>query len=214
MKKVSLLEILENSAVKRHSFQKHEADIFTLVVELTCRKNEFSIEYENEESVTSLGIETDSSDLDLNQLARLQKDGQNIHLDLKNPGIYYFNLDLSDNSNPMLRIQAEHLEQTEHEHPHNEETGLEHFLNSKLPVTFEIGKTEMLIHDVLSLSSSSVIELDRKVGEPLDVYVGEELVAKGEVVVLPDGIFAARVIKVLPITGEMETALNLEAGVE
>ena len=89
-----------------------------------------------------------------------------------------------------------------------EETGLQHFLNSKLPVYFEVGSAKMYISDILSLGQGSVLELQRKVGEALNIYVGKNKVAEGEVVVMPDGAFAARVIKVLPVTEEMRQTIK------
>jgi flagellar motor switch protein FliN len=206
MKTILLLEILEDSVVKRHSFQEHDSNIFTLLVDLSGTRNEFSIELIEGETTTSYGTDNDISDLQLNQLAHLKKEGANILLNLKDSGVHYFYLDMSNELNPMLRIQAENQDSNQ------KGTGLEHFLNSRLPVTFEVGKTEMSIHDVLSLGQGSIIELHRMVGEALSIYVGEELVAKGEVVVTPDNTFGARVVKVLPIAGEMNKMFNLNVG--
>ena len=56
-----------------------------------------------------------------------------------------------------------------------------------LPVSIELGRTEMLIEDILKIGRGSVIELDRLAGEPVDVYVGDRRFAEGEVVVLAAG---------------------------
>ncbi|MCP4749974.1 MAG: hypothetical protein GY866_03715 [Proteobacteria bacterium] len=207
MKTIFLLEITENELVKRHRFQERDAAVFTLLVDLSDTGNEYSIKLTTgDETVASYGLEADDVDLNLNQPALLMKDGSNFVLNLKNPGLHHFHLDMSDESRPMLSILEEDQDAD------RKGTGLDHFLNSKLPVTFEVGKTEMLIHEVLSLGQGSVIELHRLVGQALDVYVGEELVAKGEVVIMPDHTFGARVVKVLPIAGEMTEAFNPAAG--
>ena len=61
-----------------------------------------------------------------------------------------------------------------------------------LNVKIELGRTRMLVEDVLQLSKGSVVELDKLAGDPVDVYVNERLVARGEVLVLNDN-FCVRV---------------------
>ena len=57
-----------------------------------------------------------------------------------------------------------------------------------IPVTLqvELGRTEMMIQDVLELTPGKVIELDRLAGEPLDILINGKLLAKGEVVVVDE----------------------------
>ncbi|RMF94352.1 MAG: flagellar motor switch protein FliN [Candidatus Schekmanbacteria bacterium] len=54
----------------------------------------------------------------------------------------------------------------------------------KLSVIF--GKSKMRINDLLQLGQGSVIELDKEVGEPLEIYANDKLLAYGEVVVIND----------------------------
>jgi flagellar motor switch protein FliN/FliY len=65
-----------------------------------------------------------------------------------------------------------------------------------LRVKIELGRTRMLVEDVLALGEGSVVELDKLAGDPVDVYVNERLVARGEVLVLNDN-FCVRVSEVL-----------------
>ena len=51
-----------------------------------------------------------------------------------------------------------------------------------------LGRANMEVASLLRLARGSVIELDRKVGEAIDIYVNNRLVARGEVVVVDDGI--------------------------
>ena len=51
-------------------------------------------------------------------------------------------------------------------------------------MSVEIGRTDMLIRDILALKKGSVIEFMKVVGEPMDVVVNERLIARGEVVVV------------------------------
>lgn len=61
---------------------------------------------------------------------------------------------------------------------------LEFLLDIPLEVSVEIGRTKMLINDLLQLGQGSVIELQKLVGEPFEVLVNSKLVARGEVVVV------------------------------
>ncbi len=60
-----------------------------------------------------------------------------------------------------------------------------------------LGKTALDVHSLLKLQSGSVLELDRKVGEAIDIYVNNRLVARGEVVVVDDrlGVTMTEIIK-------------------
>ena len=60
-----------------------------------------------------------------------------------------------------------------------------------------LGKTSMPISNLLKLGRGAVVELDRKVGEAIDIYVNDRLVAMGEVVIVEDkiGITMTEIIK-------------------
>ena len=64
------------------------------------------------------------------------------------------------------------------------EANLDLILDIPLTVTVELGRSKMLINDLLQLGQGSVIELTKLVGEPLEVMVNDKLVARGEVVVV------------------------------
>jgi flagellar motor switch protein FliN len=61
---------------------------------------------------------------------------------------------------------------------------LDFILDIPLEVSVELGRTKMLIHDLLQLGQGSVIELNKLAGEPLEILVNRKLVARGEVVVV------------------------------
>jgi flagellar motor switch protein FliN/FliY len=65
-----------------------------------------------------------------------------------------------------------------------EPASLDLILDIPLAVTVELGRSKMLINDLLQLGQGSVIELTKLVGEPLEVLVNNKLVARGEVVVV------------------------------
>jgi flagellar motor switch protein FliN len=61
---------------------------------------------------------------------------------------------------------------------------LDFILDIPLEVSVELGRTKMLINDLLQLGQGSVIELNKLAGEPLEILVNRKLVARGEVVVV------------------------------
>ena len=65
-----------------------------------------------------------------------------------------------------------------------EPASLDLILDIPLAVTVELGRSKMLINDLLQLGQGSVVELTKLVGEPLEVLVNDKLVARGEVVVV------------------------------
>jgi flagellar motor switch protein FliN len=63
---------------------------------------------------------------------------------------------------------------------------LDFILDIPLEITVEMGRTRMLINDLLQIGQGSVIELNRLAGEPLDILVNNKLIARGEVVVVSE----------------------------
>lgn len=82
----------------------------------------------------------------------------------------------------------------------SEETGgpgtLQFLDDVKLKVAVELGRTRMYVEDVLRLASDSIVELDKAAGDPVDIYVNDQHVARGEVLVL-DESFCVRVSEIL-----------------
>ena len=74
----------------------------------------------------------------------------------------------------------------------------------ELNVKIELGRSRMLVEDVLKLAEGSVVELDKLAGDPVDVFVNDRLVARGEVLVLNDN-FCVRVNEI--VAGAKEEGL-------
>jgi len=74
---------------------------------------------------------------------------------------------------------------------------LDLLLEMPLTVTFEVGRAKMPISDLLSLGQGSVLDLHRLVGESLDLFVNNRLIARGEVVVINEK-FGARLTEIIP----------------
>lgn len=68
-----------------------------------------------------------------------------------------------------------------------------------VPVNIQavLGRTQMEVQDLLRLGPGSVMELDRRVGEAIDIYVNNRLVARGEIVIVDDrlGVTMTEIIK-------------------
>ncbi len=62
----------------------------------------------------------------------------------------------------------------------------------QLSIVVEVGRTQMLISDLLELEEKSIVELDSMVGQPLDIRANDLLVARGEVIVVNEK-FAVRI---------------------
>lgn len=61
---------------------------------------------------------------------------------------------------------------------------LDLILDIPLKVTVELGRTKMIVNDLLALGQGSVIELNKLAGEPMEVLVNDKLIARGEAVVV------------------------------
>ncbi len=81
--------------------------------------------------------------------------------------------------------------------PGNKEgSNIDLFMDVMLKVTVELGRTRMSLQQVLELQNGSVVELDRLAGDPVDVFVNDLLIARGEVVVVDDK-FGVRITEVI-----------------
>lgn len=63
---------------------------------------------------------------------------------------------------------------------------LELLLDIPLDVSVEVGRSRMLVRDLLQMDEGYVVELGKQANEPLDVYVNSRLIARGEVVMVDD----------------------------
>lgn len=61
---------------------------------------------------------------------------------------------------------------------------LEFILDIPLELSVELGRSKMLVNDLLQLGQGSIVELNKLAGEPLEIYINRKLVARGEVVVV------------------------------
>ena len=81
---------------------------------------------------------------------------------------------------------------------------MDFILDIPLQVTVELGRTNVIIKDLLQLGQGSVLELDKLAGEPLEILVNGKLVAKGEVVVVNEK-FGIRLTDIISPIERIET---------
>lgn len=81
--------------------------------------------------------------------------------------------------------------------PVRAEMGLDFLSDVDVQVRVELGSSKLNVKDVLKLNSGSVVALDSLVGDPVNVFVNDRLVARGEVLVVHDN-FAIRITEVVP----------------
>jgi flagellar motor switch protein FliN/FliY len=86
-----------------------------------------------------------------------------------------------------------------------ESPNLDFVLDIPLEISVELGRAKMLISDLLQLGQGSVIELNKLAGEPVEIFVNQKLIARGEVVVVNDKFG----IKMTDILSPMERVKQL-----
>ena len=82
---------------------------------------------------------------------------------------------------------------------------LDFILDIPLEISVELGRTRMIINELLQLGQGSVVELSKLAGEPLEIYVNGKLVARGEVVVVNEKFG----VRVTDIVSPMERVKSL-----
>ncbi len=79
-------------------------------------------------------------------------------------------------------------------------------LDIPLQLSVELGRTHMLVKDVLQLNQGAVVELSKLAGEPLDVFINSKLVARGEAVMVNEK-FGVRLVDVISPNERVERVL-------
>ena len=98
-----------------------------------------------------------------------------------------------DNSQPAL-LHGDATAEAEIKHTAQD---LEAVFDVPVTVSAVLGKSAMEVSSLLKLAKGTIVELDRKVGEAIDIYVNDRLVARGEVVLVEDrlGVTMTEIIK-------------------
>ena|SRR5688572_15899287 len=112
---------------------------------------------------------------------------------------------MSENKVPLPNLETDGIApppdpaalSSEHEPTPRGASDLEAVFDVPVQVSAVLGRARMEVGDLLKLGPGTVLELDRKVGEAIDIYVNNRLVARGEVVLVEDklGVTMTEVIK-------------------
>lgn len=81
---------------------------------------------------------------------------------------------------------------------------LDLLLDVEIPISVEVGRTQMSLDEVLRLVPGSVIALDKRAEDPVDLRVNGKLVARGEVV-LVDDTYGLRITQIVDAAGRLES---------
>jgi flagellar motor switch protein FliN/FliY len=84
------------------------------------------------------------------------------------------------------------------------ERDLDFILDIPLELSVELGRTRMLVNDLLQLGQGAIVQLDKLAGEPLEIYINRKLVARGEVVVVNEK-FGVRLTDIISPTERVRT---------
>lgn len=87
--------------------------------------------------------------------------------------------------------------------PIHEPRALDFLYDVPLEVSVEVGRSKILLKDLLNMGEGYVIELDKAAGAPLDLYVNSQLIARGEAVMVGDK-FGIRLIDVVSTSDRLE----------
>lgn len=78
---------------------------------------------------------------------------------------------------PLKAVQPEHVSR-------GNDRNIDLILDIPLKLTVELGRTKMLVSELLNLGQGSVVELNKLAGEPMEILVNDKLIARGEAVVV------------------------------
>jgi len=93
-------------------------------------------------------------------------------------------MEMSKAKAPKLEAQEMQFEELKKGEPPKSSMDIDFILDIPLTVNVELGRTRLLISELLQLGQGSVIELTKLAGEPMDIYINQRLIARGEVVVV------------------------------
>jgi flagellar motor switch protein FliN/FliY len=104
---------------------------------------------------------------------------------------------MADQHLELNELRADHTERDDIPDTPRSARDLEAVYEIPVTVSAVLGKATMQVNQLLKLGRGAVVELDRKVGEAIDIYVNNRLVARGEVVVVEDrlGVTMTEIIK-------------------
>jgi len=111
-------------------------------------------------------------------------------------GIHGLSISGMSQENKENKENKDDNEQVEELDPQQEQRNIQLLLDVFVQVTVELGRAQHDIKYILGLGEGSIIELDKPASEPVELLVNNQLVAKGEVVVIDEN-FGVRITKII-----------------
>ena len=111
------------------------------------------------------------------------------------------NMDFNDHDMPFSKKADVALDKANPKGKSIHTGNIELLMDVSLRITVELGRTRMQLSQILELQHGSVVELDRLAGDPVDVFVNDCLIARGEVVVVDDK-FGVRITEMIAAKGD------------
>ncbi len=102
---------------------------------------------------------------------------------------------VSGNEETIKSVEFSPLEPVKSNADEGKENNMDLLMDVHIPVLVELGKTEMLMREVLALTPGAIIELDTMAGEPVRITVRGKIIAYGEVVVVDEN-FGVRITRI------------------
>ena len=93
-------------------------------------------------------------------------------------------MEQSKTGKPPIEVSVASFQEAQKNDAPRQAMDLDFILDIPLSLTVELGRNRMLISELLQLGQGSVIELSKLAGEPMDVFINQRLIARGEVVVI------------------------------
>ncbi|MCX6078656.1 MAG: flagellar motor switch protein FliN [Chloroflexi bacterium] len=115
------------------------------------------------------------------------------------------NMDFNDQDRPASKRADVAVDRANPKTKPNNSGNIELLMDVSLRVTVELGRTRMQLSQILELQHGSVVELDRLAGDPVDVFVNDCLMARGEVVVVDDK-FGVRITEMITAKSDKGSA--------
>lgn len=112
-------------------------------------------------------------------------------------------METTDNSRPDPEEIKELLQDNGAKGRLSKSRSLEFLYDIPLNISVEVGRTKILLRDLLKMGEGYVLELDKLAGEPLDLYVNSRLIAKGEAVMVGEK-FGIRLTDVVSTADRIE----------
>lgn len=91
---------------------------------------------------------------------------------------------MAENESVAKKVEAAPAASAQPTATNNEGKNLQMVLDIPLKLTVELGRTKIMVSDLLNLGQGSVVELNKLAGEPMEIMVNDKLIARGEAVVI------------------------------